>query len=51
MGMGYFSEQTGETLHHKFEDTFSNYKMKHDESDKYGKRLMNAVVEFSSMHI
>ena len=50
-GLGFYSEQTGESIHAKFEPCFNNYKMKNKDSLKYGKRLMNAVVEFSSMHV
>ena len=50
-GLGFYSEQTGESIHAKFEPCFNKYKIKNKDSPQYGERLKNAVVEFSSMHV
>ena len=50
-GLGFFSEQTGEAVHQKFEPIFDKYKMKNIHSEQYGQRLRKAVVEFSSTHV
>ena len=50
-GLGFYSEQTGETIHQKFEQVFDKYKIKNIDSEQYGLRLRRAVVEFSSTHI
>ena len=50
-GLGFYSEQTGETVHSKFESIFSKYKIKNIHSEKYGNRLRKAVVDFSSIHV
>ena len=50
-GLGFFSEQTGEAVHYKFETIFRKYKIKNIHSETYGQRLRKAVVEFSSTHI
>ena len=50
-GLGFFSEQTGEAIHKKFEPIFDKYKMKNKHSEQYGPRLRKAVVEFSSLHV
>ena len=50
-GLGFYSKQTGEAIHRKFDDIYSEYKMKNIFTGPYGLRLSNAVVEFSSTHI
>lgn len=50
-GLGFYSEQTGETIHKKFEPIFNKYKIKNIHSEKYGIHLEKAVVEFGSGHI
>ena len=50
-GLGFYSEQTGESIHQKFAQLFNKYKMKNIESEQYGPRLKKAVVEFSSTRI
>ena len=50
-GLGFYSKQTGEAIHRKFDDIYSKYKMKNIFTGPYGLRLWNAVVEFSSTHI
>ena len=49
--LGFYSEQTGEAVHQKFESIFSKYAIKNIYCDKYGQNLYKAVVEFSSSHI
>ena len=50
-GLGFYSEQTGEAVHQKFETIFAKYCIKNISSDQYGHNLLKAVVEFSSSHI
>ena len=50
-GLGFYSEQTGETIHKKFEPIFNKYKIKNIHSENYGLHLEKAVVEFGSEHI
>ena len=50
-GLGFYSEQTGESVHQKFEQTFSKYKIENTNAENYGLRLRKIVVEFSSLHI
>ena len=45
-GLGFFSEQTGEAVHQKFEPIFDKYKIKNIHSEQYGQRQRKAVVEF-----
>ena len=47
-GLGFYSEQTGEAVHQKFEKIFGKYFIKNIISEQYGKHLHKAVVEFSS---
>ena len=47
-GLGFYSEQTGEAAHQKFEKIFAKYCIKNIYSQKYGQNLRKAVVEFSS---
>ena len=50
-GLGFFSEQTGESIHQSFEPIFQRYKIKITDSEKYGSHLLDAVVAFSSFNI
>ena len=50
-GLGFFSEQTGESIHQKFKPIFERYKIKNTDSEKYGSHLLDAVVAFSSLNI
>lgn len=48
--MGPFSEQTGESIHHKFDEHWARFKL--DPSHReYAKWLLRAVVDFNSKHI
>ena len=50
-GLGFYSEQTGEAAHQKFEKIFAKYCIKNIYSQKYGQNLRKAVVEFNSSNI
>ena len=50
-GLGFFSKQTGESIHQKFKPIFQRYKIKNTDSEKYGSHLLDAVVAFSSFNI
>ena len=50
-GLGFFSKQTGESIHQKFKPIFQRYKIKSIDSKKYGSHLLDAVVAFSSYNI
>lgn len=49
--LGYFSEQTGESIHQKFNPICERYKLKNIESEKYGNHLLRSVIDFSSSNI
>ena len=51
IGLGLWSEQPGESIHHVFYKYWLKYKVNSMENPSYAKRLKSAVVEFSSMHI
>ena len=38
-GLGFYSEQTGEALHHNFKTIFNKYHIKNIYSEKYGQNL------------
>ena len=46
-GLGYWSEQPFEALHHKFEEHFDRYKVGRMHED-YGNRLLDAVLSWNS---
>ena len=50
-GLGFYSEQTGEAIHQKFETVFTKYKIKNINDNQFGERLRRAVVEFSSTYL
>ena len=50
-GLGFFSEQTGESIHQKFEPIFQRYKIDNTDSEKYGYHLLDAVVTFSTLNL
>lgn len=51
-GLGLWSEQSGEAIHHVFAKKYWNrYKINFIEDDRYLSNLKKAVVEFSSQHI
>lgn len=50
-GLGIWSEQAGESIHHEFNKYWMKYKINSIESKNYLLRLKKAVVECSSRHI
>lgn len=50
-GLGYWSEQAGESIHHQFMETWNRHKINNIEDENYPKQLHKAVVEFSSLNI
>ena len=50
-GLGFYSEQTGEAIHQKFDTIFAKYCIKNIYSEQYGQNLHKAVVEVSSSHL
>ena len=46
-GLGFYSKQTGEAIHQKFEPVLNKYQIKNIFSEQYGQRLLKAVIEFS----
>ena len=51
MGLGPWSEQTGESVHHDFKETWKNFKVNDLEKDIYGEQLLKAVCKYNSQHI
>ena len=49
-GLGYWSEQPFEALHHKFEEHFERYKVGRMHED-YGHRLLDAVLSWNSRRL
>ena len=49
--LGLYSEQTGETIHKKFDTFFNKHRIKNIKVDQYGNRLLGAAIDFSSMHL
>lgn len=50
-GLGFWSEQAGESVHHAFLQYWAKYKVNDMKDENYVVRLKRAVVEFSSRHI
>ena len=48
MGMGMFSEQTGESLHSDFKNHWLHYQVKNCEAPSYVDNLLRATVAYSS---
>ena len=51
MGLGPFSEQAAESLHHDFDTMWTRFKVKKQEHSEYGNRLLNSVVMYNSQHM
>ena len=51
MGMGLFSEQTGESLHSDFKKHWLRYQVKNENAPSYAKNLYKAVVSHNSIHV
>ena len=50
-GLAPWSEQTGESCHHDFNQTWEKFYVRDQESDVYGKRLLQAVQEYNGQHL
>jgi hypothetical protein len=51
MGLGPWSEQTSEAVHHDFEQMWKHFKVKDEETTKYGENLLRAVQMYNSQHL
>lgn len=49
-GLGFFSEQAFETVHHDFEETWQNFR-RSEELPSYGKKLLRAVCTYNCGHL
>ena len=49
-GLGLFSEQASESVHHKFEKTWTKYKVSKGNKD-FDHQLLRAVAEFNTSHL
>lgn len=49
--LGFWSEQSGESVHREFLKYWNRYKINSINDESYSPRLLKAVVEFSSLHI
>ena len=50
-GLGFWSEQSGESVHREFLKYWERYKVSNIHNITYAPRLCKAVTEFSSLHI
>lgn len=50
-GLGYLSEQAGESIHHAFLEIWGRYRINMIEAENYCDQLYKAVVEFSSLSL
>ena len=50
-GLGPWSEQTAESLHHDFSQIWNNFKVADMDHPEYAKRLLDAVVMYNSQHL
>ena len=51
MGLGPWSEQTSESLHHEFTKCWENYIIKDIDHPSYGQKLLQAVRMFNSLNL
>ena len=51
MGLGAFSEQTSEALHHKFNECWGDFYVKDFDNPSYPDRFLSAVKTFNSLHL
>lgn len=49
-GLGNYSEQAMESVHHDFKNTWMNYKVHHTHPD-YSSKLLRAIQEYNSRHV
>ncbi len=50
MGLGPYSEQAAESVHHDFNTMWSRFKVKTKEHPEYGQRLLKSVIMYNSQH-
>ena len=50
-GLGSWSEQTGELIHHDFSKTWEKFKIKDIDHPLYGEQLLKAVTMYNSQHL
>ena len=50
-GLGPWSEQTGESLHHDFKGMWQRYKVNDEKNPMYGENLLKAVQMYNSQHL
>ena len=50
-GLGIFSKQTRESIHHQFLPIYMKYAMKNIYANSYGEKLLKAVVELNSINL
>ena len=51
MGLGPWSEQASESVHHDFKKTWEHFKVRDTNHPEYGKRLLDAIVMYNSQHL
>ena len=49
-GLGFYSEQAMESVHHDFDVTWESYKVSEDHSE-YKQRLLNSIISYNSNHV
>ena len=50
-GLGPWSEQTEESVHHGFKETWKRYKVNDTDREIYGENLLKAVSAYNSQHL
>ena len=50
-GLGSWSEQASESIHHDFKQTWGRFKINKTDHEHYGEHLLNAVRMYNSHHL
>ena len=50
-GLGSYSEQASESVHHDFQKIWENYKIQDQDHPRYGEQLLKAVTTYNSRHL
>ena len=50
-GLRPWSEQTGESVHHNFKETWKKYKVNDTDREIFGENLLKAVTAYNSQHL